>query len=87
MVRSLAVSDNEQVFVSTSKDKTAKIWKLGNHGDGSSRLNCCLTYSGHSKTVIGAELMEGIDQVVSCDGSVHVSVIVLRVHITFRLVF
>lgn len=78
MVRSLAVSDNEQIFVSTSKDKMAKVWKLGNHGDGSSRLNCCLTYSGHSKSVIGAELVEGIDQVVSCDGSVHVSIRVFQ---------
>lgn len=73
MVRSLSVSNSEQIFVSTSKDKLAKVWKLGNHGSGSSKVSCQLTYSGHSKTVSGAKLMEEMGHVVSCDGSVHVS--------------
>ncbi len=72
-MRSLAVSDSESFFVSTSKDKTAKVWKLGSYGDGDGTTLPSLTYNGHSKTVLGAELLEGLGQAVSCDGAAHVS--------------
>ncbi len=73
MVRSLAVSNSETFFVSTSKDRMAKVWKLGNYGDGDGTILASLTYNGHSKSVLGAELLEGAGQVVSCDGTAHVS--------------
>ena len=41
-VRSLAVADNESYFVSSSKDRTVKIWNLRNHGDGKALVPCRL---------------------------------------------
>ncbi len=73
VVRSLVVSDSETFFVSASKDKLAKVWKLDNCGDGDGMISASLTYSGHSKSLLGAELLEGTGQVVSCDGAAHVS--------------
>ncbi len=63
--------------MSASKDKMAKVWKLGNYGDGDGTTMPSLTYNGHSKTVLGVELLEGLGQVVSCDGAAHVSYISL----------
>ena len=37
-------------------------------------MGCRLTYGGHQKSVFAVELMENLDSVVSCDGTVHVSV-------------
>lgn len=73
VVRSMAVSDSETMFVSASRDKTARVWRLGNHGDGEGTVGPSLTYNGHSKPVLGVELLEGLGQVLSCDGAVHVS--------------
>ena len=49
------------------------MWSVRNHGTGSGSVGCNLTYSGHQKPVIAIELMENLESVVSCDGSVHVS--------------
>ena len=73
VIRAMTVSDSEHIFVSVSRDKTARVWKLGNHGDGEGTIGPSLTYSHHSKAVWGVELLEGAGQVVSCDGTVHVS--------------
>ena len=51
----------------------AKVWSVRNHGNASGSVGCSLTYSGHQKPVVAVELMENLDSVVSCDGSVHVS--------------
>ena len=75
LVKAMAVSDSEHMFVSVSKDRTARVWKLSNHGDGDGSTSPSLTYSNHAKVVWGVELLEGVGQVVSCDGTVHVSVI------------
>ena len=75
-IKSLAVADSEHYFASGSKDKTVKIWTLRNHGDGSTSSTARYTYCGHQKPVVAVELLEAMDNVVSCDGSVHVSELV-----------
>ena len=72
-IKCLASADGEHYFVSGSKDRTAKVWSVRNHGTGSGSVGCSLTYAGHQKPVLAVELMENLDSVVSCDGSVHVS--------------
>ena len=72
-IKCLASADGEHYFVSGSKDRMAKVWSIRNHGTGSGSVGCRLTYSGHQKPVFAVELMENLDSVASCDGSVHVS--------------
>ena len=69
-IRNLAVSDCEHFFLSSSKDKTVKLWSLRRLGAQSVAQQ--LTYAGHQKPVVGLELLEPLWQVASCDGSVHV---------------
>ncbi len=74
-IKCLASADGEHYFVSGSKDRTAKVWSIRNHGTGGSGsvVGSRLTYSGHQKPVLAVKLMENLDSVASCDGSVHVS--------------
>ena len=58
--------------MSGSKDKTVKIWSLRNQGKGSNSVGCQLTYTGHQKLVTAVELLERIDTVASCDGTLQV---------------
>ena len=67
------MADGEGYFVSGSKDRTAKVWSIRNQGNSGATMGCRLTYGGHQKSVFAVELMENMDSVVSCDGSVHVS--------------
>lgn len=70
-VRSMQVLDNENSFVTGSKDKTVKLWSLRNVGDGNARCNCQYTYTGHRRTVLSVAYMESVKLVASLDGSVH----------------
>ena len=69
----MVVADCENYFISGSKDRTVKIWSLRNHGDGSASLPARYTYSGHQKPVTSVELLPSMNNVASCDGTVHVS--------------
>lgn len=73
-IKCLSVSDGEHFFISGSKDKTVKIWSLRNQGHASA-VGCQLTYSGHQKPVVAVELLERTDTVASCDGALHVSLL------------
>ncbi|XP_051535860.1 WD repeat-containing protein 81-like isoform X2 [Myxocyprinus asiaticus] len=61
----------EDYFLSGSKDKTVKLWPLYNHGDGTREVKPRLTYTEHRKSVFYVGQLEALQEVVSCDGTVH----------------
>ena len=67
----LAPLAGEDYFLSGSKDKTVKLWPLYNHGDGTKEVEPRLTYSDHRKSVYYVGQLEASQEVVSCDGTVH----------------
>ena len=71
-IRALCTMDNENSFVSASKDKMVKLWSLRNKGDGSHKSMCRYTYPYHRKTVFAATFLEAPRLVATCDGVVHV---------------
>ncbi|XP_068601442.1 WD repeat-containing protein 81 [Brachionichthys hirsutus] len=67
----LAPLAGEDYFLSGSKDKTVKLWPLYNHGDGTQEVEPRLTYNDHRKSVFYVGQLEASQEVVSCDGAVH----------------
>lgn len=67
----LAPLTGEDYFLSGSKDKTVKLWPLYNHGDGTQEVEPRLTYNDHRKSVFYVGQLEASQEVVSCDGTVH----------------
>lgn len=67
----LAPLTGEDYFLSGSKDKTVKLWPLYNHGDGTQEVEPKLTYNDHRKSVFYVGQLEASQEVVSCDGTVH----------------
>ncbi|XP_028274538.1 WD repeat-containing protein 81 isoform X2 [Parambassis ranga] len=67
----LAPLAGEDYFLSGSKDKTVKLWPLYNHGDGTQEVEPRLTYTDHRKSVFYVGQVEASQEVVSCDGTVH----------------
>ncbi|XP_039526599.1 WD repeat-containing protein 81 [Pimephales promelas] len=67
----LAPLAGEDYFLSGSKDKTVKLWPLYNHGDGTREVEPRLTYAEHRKSVFYVGQLEALQEVVSCDGTVH----------------
>ncbi|XP_076831967.1 WD repeat-containing protein 81 [Brachyhypopomus gauderio] len=70
-VKCLAPLAGEDYFLSASKDKTVKLWPLYNHGDGTRDVEPRLTYADHRKSVFCVAQLEALQEVVSCDGTVH----------------
>ncbi|PVD25475.1 hypothetical protein C0Q70_13131 [Pomacea canaliculata] len=71
-IRSLLVMDTENCFLSTSKDKTVRLWSITSQGDGISRVPCQWIYQHHKKSVFSVAFVESLRLVASCDSSVHV---------------
>ncbi|XP_031729483.1 WD repeat-containing protein 81 [Anarrhichthys ocellatus] len=67
----LAPLAGEDYFLSGSKDKTVKLWPLYNHGDGTQEVEPKVTYSDHRKSIFYVGQLEASQEVVSCDGTVH----------------
>uniref|UniRef100_A0A672KL32 WD repeat-containing protein 81-like n=1 Tax=Sinocyclocheilus grahami TaxID=75366 RepID=A0A672KL32_SINGR len=67
----LAPLAGEDYFLSGSKDKTVRLWPLYNHGDGTREVEPRLTYTDHRKSVFYVGQLEASQEVVSCDGTVH----------------
>ncbi|XP_022916649.1 WD repeat-containing protein 81 isoform X2 [Onthophagus taurus] len=71
-VKSLCVLDNENSFLSGSKDKAVKLWSLRSQGDGSNICNCQWTYTSHRKSILAITFVEANRLIASCDGTVHI---------------
>eukprot|EP00061_Rhincodon_typus_P007802 g29853.t1 len=70
-IKSLSSLSGEDFFLSASRDKTVRLWPLYNYGDGTREMEPRFVYSEHRKSVFYAHQAEALQQVVSCDGSIH----------------
>ena len=71
-VKSIFVLDNENSFLSSSRDKTVKVWSLRSQGDGSAVMTPQWSYNMHKKSVFSVYFMESMSMSVSCDSTIHV---------------
>lgn len=71
-VKSLYVLDNENSFMSGSRDKTVKLWSMRSQGDGLNTCYCQWTYTTHKKSILSVTFVESLRLVASCDSVVHI---------------
>lgn len=72
-IKAVAVTDDETMLVSASKDKTVRLWQVTGRFQGDSKgMSCQRTYKRHRKGVVDVLYAYESASVVSCDGTVHV---------------
>ncbi|CAG0920124.1 unnamed protein product [Notodromas monacha] len=72
-IRQVYVMDNENSALSSSKDKTVKLWSIRNQGDGNAQVTPRWSYNEHKKGVNGLAYLDRIRRVISCDStSLHI---------------
>lgn len=71
-IRQITALDNENSFLSASKDKTVKLWSLRNTGSDIVPCTAQWTYAQHKKSVFAVHFLDSHRVVGSCDGSVHI---------------
>lgn len=59
-MKCLQILDNENSFMSGSRDKTVKLWSMRSQGDGFSTSNCQWTYSAHKKSILSITFLESL---------------------------
>ena len=69
-VRALSVLDNENSFLSASKDKTVKLWSIRNFGDGLGRTHPRGTLL-HKKSAFSVLFLNSTRHVASCDSTIY----------------
>ncbi|CAG2226311.1 WDR81 [Mytilus edulis] len=71
-IKTLTTLDNENSFISSSKDRTVKLWSVKSCGDGVAKIRCHWTYREHKKSIYSIVFLESVRLVASCDSSVHI---------------
>lgn len=71
-VRSLEVLENENSFLSGSRDRTVKLWSLRSCGDGSTVVAPQWTYPHHRKSISSIAFLPSLRLVGSSDHGVHI---------------
>ncbi|KAM3964392.1 WD repeat domain 81 [Aphomia sociella] len=71
-VKSIYCLDNENSFMSASKDKTVRLWSLRNQGDGNATSSCNWAYTGHKKGVVSLSFVPALRLAVSTDSVLHI---------------
>ncbi|XP_059059131.1 WD repeat-containing protein 81 [Achroia grisella] len=71
-VKSIYCLDNENSFMSASKDKTVRLWSLRNQGDGNASTGCNWAYTGHKKGVLSLSFVPALRLAVSTDSVLHI---------------
>ncbi|KAL5008764.1 hypothetical protein ScPMuIL_014345 [Solemya velum] len=71
-IRCLVSMDNENSFISGSKDKSVRLWSIRSYGDGTGKCGCQWTYHQHKKSILSVAYLENLRRVASCDSTVHI---------------